>query len=271
MAAAIQNPPPESKSAKKKKAKAEGTNGSVSLPAVPDVNAKDDSSLDAKADGDGSSEHPYIKELTKHIRNIHKKLAGMQKVDAIVAENPGVSVDDLVAQRKINADQKASILKKPQIQQQLATYEEQISQYRKFDTEYQAQLHKQKDELTSQHQKEVHKLKEELQEQGKTSGVSELRDKLLILSCFLRLAAAKRGVPEEADTDEGHAFEGALLGVYGGDDKAVETALKLIEGTDEMVPSVEGPLTSTSCKFGLCSGEARRLSKRHVSEYRFWK
>ena len=49
----------------------------------------------------------------------------MQKVDSIIAENPGVSLDDLVASRKINNDQKAQALKKPVLQVQLAQLEEQ--------------------------------------------------------------------------------------------------------------------------------------------------
>ncbi|KAK5172619.1 uncharacterized protein LTR77_002739 [Saxophila tyrrhenica] len=240
-----QSRPAESKSAKKKRAKAEGgANGSVSLTAVPNMNSKEDSSVDAKADSDGSYEHPYIKELNKQIRNTHKKLGGMQKVDAVMAENPNTSLDDLVAQRKINNDQKASVLKKPQLQQQLAQLEEQISQYRKFAAEFQDQLSKQKEDLTSQHVKEVEKLREELSNEGKTVGLVELRSKLLTLSQFLRLAAAKRGVPEEAETQEGYAFEGALLGVYGGDEKAVDTALKLIDGADEQVPNVDGHPTT---------------------------
>ena len=242
--AAVQNPSPangaESRSSRKKKAK--NASGSVFTPppAVPDVSTKEDSSLDAKGDGDAISEHPYIKELTKHIRNTHKKLSGMQKTDAIFAENPNTSLDDLVAQRKINADQKAAALKKPQLQQQLAGYEEQIAQYRKIDSDYQSQMQKQKDELTSQHQKELEKIKEDTRVEGVSSGAAELRKNLLVFSQFLRAAAAKRTVEEEVDTDESRAFEGALLLVYGGDQKAVETAVKLIEGADEQVPSIEG-------------------------------
>jgi hypothetical protein len=247
---AVQNPPAESKSAKKKRSKAAaGTNGSVSLPTPSEVDSKEDSGLDTKADENGTYEHPYIKELTKHIRNTHKKLTGMQKVDAIIAENPNTSLDDLVAQRKINADQKASVLKKPQLQQQLAGYEEQINQYRKFDSEYQTQLAKQKEDLTSQHEKEIESLKAELQADGKATGEGDLRGGLLVLTQFLRLAAHKRNSPENADSDEARAFEGVLLGVYGGDEKAVDTAIKLMEGTEDNVPSVEGELLPVKCKF----------------------
>ena len=248
---AVQNPSPvsgDTKSSRRKKAKEGNVNGSAPSPVVPEAPGKESSSQDAKGDGDIANEHPYIKELTKHIRNAHKKLAGMQKIDAIIAENPGKSIDELVAERKINADQKAAALKKPQLEQQLVTFEEQITQYRKFDADYQTQLQKQKDDLTSQHQKEVEKIKEEQKLEGVTAGAAELRQKLLTFSQFLRAAAAKRNVEEEVDTEESRAFEGALLLVYGGDQKAVETAEKLIEGSEEQVPSIEGIPLPFKCK-----------------------
>ena len=53
----------------------------------------------------------------------------MQKIDAILAENPNASLDELVASRKINNDQKAQALKKPGLQASLAQYDQQIVQY----------------------------------------------------------------------------------------------------------------------------------------------
>ena len=248
---AVQSPSPinagESKSSRKKKAKAGGANGSTVSPAVPDASNKESSSHGSKGD-DGAYEHPYIKELAKHIRNTHKKLAGMQKIDAILAENPNVSLDDLVAERKINPDQKAAALKKPQLQQQLADFEAQISQYRTFDSEYQTLLQKQKEDLTSQHEKELEKVKDELRVDGVTAGAAELKKNVLVFSQFLRAAAAKRTVEEESNTDESRAFEGALLLVYGGDETAVETAMKLIKGADEQVPGIDGVLLPFKCK-----------------------
>lgn len=260
-AAAVQNPPAESKSAKKKKAKAEaGTSGSISLPAVPDLNGKEDSSLDAKGEGDATFEHPYVKELTKHIRNAQKKLNGLQKLETIVKENKGTSLDDLVAARKINADQKASLLKKPQLESQLAAYEEQAAQYRKFDAEYQTQLAKQKEELTAQHKEELEALKagQSTQPAPSTNNGLEVRSKLLILSKFLRLAAEMRSDDSEyQNTEMSRAFEGALLGVYGGDEKAVDFALQLIEGIDEIVPNTEGHPTEITCKYPKVGDRAR--------------
>ena len=273
---AIQNPLPvtgESKSARKKKAKAEAAaNGTSQAPAVPDATSKDNSSLDGKVDPDNSTEHPYIKELAKHIRNINKKLSGMQKVDSIITENPDSSLDQLVAERKINADQKAAALKKPQLQEQLKQLEEQIQQYRKLDSEHQSQLQKQKDELTAQHQKELEKATEDLRMDGVSNGAAELRKKLLTFSQFLRCAAAKRTKEEEADTEESRAFEGALLLVYGGDQLAVDTAMSIIEGTDEKVPSIEGAALPVKCKsffLDTCGPNTRpwRFLTCHVPYY----
>lgn len=251
-APAVENPVPvsgESKSARKKKAKADAaaasTNGTDLSPAAVPVDASKDNSVMAEAD----SEHPYLKELQKQIRNITKKLSAMQKLDSVLAENPGVSLDDLVSQRKINTDQKAAALKKPHLQAQLAELEERSEHYRKFDSDYQVKFNKQRDDLTMQHQQEVEKMKLELRQQTASAASNELRSKLLLFSQFLRAAAAKRTIEEDADTDENRAFEGALLLVYGGDQKAVDTAINLIEGSDEQVPSIEGIPLPVSCKY----------------------
>ena len=210
---------------------------------------------------DGSHENPYILSLQKNMRNITKKLAGMHKTDAVVKENPGVSLDELLAQRKINADQKASALKKPQLQAQLATLEEQVQQYKKFDAEYQAQMKQLRDDLTSGHGAELEKIKREAQREAVARGEDDLKKKLLVFSQFLRAAAAKRVVEEDAESDESKAFEGALLLVYGGDDKAVDTAVKLIEGTDDEVPSIEGAPLPIKCELSCLHHKSRVRDK----------
>ncbi|KAK1083345.1 hypothetical protein LTR33_003314 [Friedmanniomyces endolithicus] len=226
----------ESKSARKKKAKAEAakTNGT----AVPESPAKESS----EPQENGALEHSHIRELQKQIRNINKRLAGLAKTDAVVAENPGVSLDDLVSQKKINADQKAAAEKKPGLQLQLQQAEEQVKVFQEVDAGHQAQLTKQKDDMTSQHAKEMEKTKEDLQKEGVATSSSELRKKLLVFSQFLRTAAAKRNVEDNSDPAENEAFEGALLLAYGGDEKAVDTAVAIIDGTDEKVPNIEGTL-----------------------------
>jgi TolA-binding protein len=250
----------QSKSARKKaKAKADaqagsstGANGSAT--AVPQTVSKDASAV---ADADGSSsENAYVKELQKQIRALNKKISGMQKTDAVIAENPGVSLDDLVAQRKLNQDQKAAALKKPGLQAQLLDLEERIEHYRKFDADYQTKLDKQKTDLTAAHQKETEKLRDELRLESVSASTAELRKKLLTFSQFLRAAAAKRTVEEDADSEESRAFEGALLLVYGGDNKAVDIALNIIEGSNEKVISIDGDQLNFDCKLSSCSSKA---------------
>lgn len=249
--AAVQNPVPagESKSARKKKAKAEAaTNGPEQPLADPSqATAKDDSTHAAEG-SDETKEHPYISGLAKQIRNLNKKLASLSKSDAIVAENKGVSLDELVAQKKLNADQKASLQKKPQIQQQLAELQDQVTQYRKFDADYQSQLSKQRAELEEKHERETAELRDSLQASGLETGKKELKSKLLVFSQFLRCAAAKRVDEANQNSAESKAFEGALLYVYGGDELAVETALKVIEGSDDMVPGIEEENSGVKCE-----------------------
>ena len=172
----------------------------------------------------------------------------MSKLDSILAENEGVSLDDLVASRKINNDQREQALRRPGLQSSRAQFEEQITQYRKVDADYQARISSTRDELTSAHTKEIEQLKRQLSDEAEEKSKAELRKKLLTFSQFLRAAAAKRAIEEEADSDESRAFEGVLLLVYGGDDKAVDAAEKLIEGTDDAVPAVEGTLLDVKCK-----------------------
>ncbi|KAI4843423.1 hypothetical protein E4T44_06744 [Aureobasidium sp. EXF-8845] len=166
----------------------------------------------------------------------------MTKLDSILAENPGKSLDELLESRKINADQKAQASKKPALQASFAQLEEQIAQYKKVDADYQSRMSAQHSRLTSTHQGEIEKLKADLKDQLEEQLNSALREKLRTFSQFLRAAAAKRVIEEEADSDESKAFEGALLLVYGGDDKAVDAVMNLITGSDEQVPSVEGEL-----------------------------
>lgn len=198
-----------------------------------------------------ANDSPYVKELQKSMRNISKKLASTHKTDAVIAENPGVSLDELLAQRKINADQKASALKKPQLQAQLAQLEEQVQHYRKIDSDYLGQLTKQKEELSKSHAQALEQAKKEAQSEERSAQESLLRGKLLLFSQFLRAAAAKRAEEDNVDADESKAFEGALLLVYGGDSVAVDAAIKIIEGSSEKAPSIDGTTTSISCKTGV--------------------
>lgn len=83
--------------------------------------------------------------------------------------------------------------------------------------------------------------------ESKAQGEKQSKDNLLVLSKFLRAAAAKRQGGDE-NSPENRAFEGALLLVYGGELGAVTAMEKLISGSDEMVPTVDGVPSDFSCK-----------------------
>jgi hypothetical protein len=163
-----------------------------------------------------------------------------------------LSLDDLVSARKINADQKAQILKKPQLQASLAQLEEQITQYKKFDQEYKARLQAEKAEFEKKHTeqaaKELESAVSAAKAEAETSYAKELQSNLLLVSQFLRLAAARRSEEADAALDENMALEGVLLSVYSGDETAVATIIKLINGADENVYAVTGEELQTTCK-----------------------
>ncbi|KAL2070705.1 hypothetical protein VTL71DRAFT_13731 [Oculimacula yallundae] len=243
-AAATQNPvvKSESKSAKKKKA-AKTTSTEVESPApvaeVTPTNGTADS-----ANGDGTYESPYIKELYKSIRNVNKKITNASKVDSIVAENSDKSLDELVSSRKINADQKTQLLKKPALLASLAQLEEQIAQYKKFDQEYKVKLQSEKSEFEKTHTERSSKELEEAVGSAKSeaaaAAVKQQQDGLLLVSQFLKLAAIRRAEEEDAELEENRALEGLLAQVYTGDTNAVAAMLKLIQGSSETLSSVNG-------------------------------
>ncbi|KAF2471367.1 uncharacterized protein BDR25DRAFT_223317 [Lindgomyces ingoldianus] len=250
---AIANPqtvaPSESKSARKKKAKAEAAAAAVPAPdkSTSELGAGSSDAAGKTNGVESGSENGYIKELQKSVRNVNKKLNLMQKVDAIIEANPGISLDDLVSSRKINADQKAQALKKPGLQSQLAQLEEQIAQYKKFDQEYQQKIAQEKEILRQSHSEDLEKLRGTLKAEAAIEARKVFKEKFLTLSRFLRAAAARRQL-EDDDSDLTKAFEGALLLVYGGDASAVAAAEKLIDGSEDNVPSTEGVSLSVTCK-----------------------
>ncbi|KAL8712813.1 MAG: hypothetical protein Q9220_003021 [cf. Caloplaca sp. 1 TL-2023] len=240
MSAVESNPPvlQESKSAKKKKAKAEAA--AKEVPTQPKAESEAvKPSIESPSDGsDGPYESPYMKELHKSIRNVKKKLNATQKVDSIVAENPDQTLDELLAARKINQDQKTQAQKKPSLQASLAQLEEQVAQYKQFDEDYQKRLTTEKTALEKSHTEELDKVKEAAVAAAKAESAKEAKDNLLVLSKFLRAAAAKRQGGDET-SPENRAFEGALLLVYGGEAGAVAAMESLIAGKEEKVLTVD--------------------------------
>ncbi|KAL2787869.1 hypothetical protein BJX66DRAFT_310073 [Aspergillus keveii] len=184
---------------------------------------------------------PHYRELLKSLRNNTKRKNATAKVDAIIAENPGKSLDELVAESKINADQKAQALKKPSIQAAITHAEEQIAHYNELAAIYEQRLSSQKAELEEAHKQEVESL------QGKAAAAAEVPEspkedigqQLLVLSKFLFTIAHLRHAGE-GTSPESRAFEGVLFQVYGGSLDAVASMKKLIDGADEKISSIEG-------------------------------
>lgn len=90
-------------------------------------------------------------------------------------------------------------------------------------------------------------MKEAASSAAKAESAKEAKDNLLVLSKFLRAAAAKRQGGDET-SPENRAFEGALLLVYGGEAGAVAAMESLIAGSDEKVPTVDQVPSEYTCK-----------------------
>ena len=189
------------------------------------------------------------------------------KVDSIIAENPGVSLDDLVNDRKINADQKAQAMKKPQLQANLAQLEEQVAQYKKVDQGYQKRLRSEKEALRAAHKTELENVRAEVKQETRAEAEKEAHQNVLVLSKFLRLAAARRhDMDSDPESAERKALEGLLLMVYGGDDAAVEATQKLVTGSDERILSTASEPVDYTCPSSLAPllacGSSRRRANR---------
>ena len=105
-----------------------------------------------------------------------------------------------------------------------------------------------KSALEATHADELQKVKEAAIAEAAADGKKEAKDNLLVLSKFLRAAAAKRQGGDES-SPENRAFEGALLLVYGGEIGAVVAMESLISGSDEKVPTVDQNPSDFTCKF----------------------
>jgi hypothetical protein len=171
------------------------------------------------------------------------------KIDNLNAEHSSQYLDELVSLKIIKPDQKAAHLKKPALQAQLFQLEEQLAQHQKIDREHKVHLAEQEKALTEKFEKEKADVVAELNEKAEADAKSSLRGNLLVLSQFLRLAAARRAEDPEGTSDESMALEGVLLHIYSGDENAVATMLKLVHGSDEQTRSTTGDTLQTTCKF----------------------
>ncbi|KAJ5090359.1 hypothetical protein N7532_009043 [Penicillium argentinense] len=201
--------------------------------------------LESPVSETGASEPAFLKELQKNLRNATKKLNATAKVDTILKENEGKSLDELVAEKKINTDQKAQVLKKPALESQIAQIQQQIGQYREIANQYEQQLAKQKAAAEEAHQKELESVRANAIADATATTAKTLRQQLLSVSKFLCAAANSRR-DGDAESLEARAFEGVLFQVYAGNQEAVSNMIKLIDGADERVVGVEGEVLEMS-------------------------
>jgi len=175
------------------------------------------------------------------------------KVDGIVAENKDKTLDQLVAEKKINADQKAQLLKKPALEASLAQFRAQIEQYKKFDQEYKTASAAEKAQFEKTFTERASKELEEAVSAAKTEALAvakqEQESGFLALSQFLRLAAIRRGEDEDPELPENVALEALLVKVYTGDITAVGAMSKIIEGSTDSVTTQAGDVLGVTCNF----------------------
>ena len=129
------------------------------------------------------------------------------------------------------------------MQAQLVQMEEQLAQYQKVHEQYQTRATADKAEW----EKAMASAKAEALSEAKADSKKLLHDNLLTLSQFLRLAAYRREEVNDPESDDSQAIEGVLLAIYSGDESAVSSMLKLIQGSDDQVLSVPGELLQTTC------------------------
>lgn len=174
------------------------------------------------------------------------------KVDNIISENPDKTLDELVAARKINADQKAQVLKKPALQASLVQLEEQIAQYIKLDAEIKFKYQNEKEAFEKNLRENARKELEEkmalAKAEAQENARKDLEESLLLLSQFLKLAAIRRAEEEAAELEESKALEGLLAQVYSGDASAVAAMLNLINGSNKTLKSVIGEDLNVTCE-----------------------
>lgn len=173
------------------------------------------------------------------------------KTQALIAENKDKSIDTLISEKIINADQKRQVDNKPALEAELARYEEQLAQVQKLDDEWRAIVSSTKADaekkLTEKYEQAKAEAIAEVKAKAEADAKKSLEDGFLVLSQFLRLAAHRRGEAPESTEDQDMALEGVLLSVYTGDQSAVDSMVKLYKGTDDATTSVAGEPLQTTC------------------------
>lgn len=161
-----------------------------------------------------------------------------------------------MAAKKLNLDQKGQVERKPALQTQLKQYEEQLANYKSFGEEYEERFTREKAKLVEIHKAEVEQAKHDTLEEARSTYEQKKEVDLLVLTQFLHAAASKRQT-DAANTEEGRAFEGALLLVYQGNKMSLTTLKNVVEGSEETVPDDKGtPLDYTFAKLKQASKDS---------------
>lgn len=182
------------------------------------------------------------------------------KTDSLLAEHKGKTLDELVAAKILNNDQKTQILKKPGLQAQLATFEEQLVQYQRVHDQYASKAAAEKADF----EKAIEKVKSDAAAQAKQDSDEAFEGNLLLLSQFLRLAAYRREEAKDSESDESQAIEGVLLAIYNGDNSAVAAMTHLLNGASEQVLSVAGERLESTCKFSTTTLPCKILTNAQI-------
>lgn len=129
----------------------------------------------------------------------------------------------------------------------MAQIEEQLNHLKQVAAEYEERLANQKAALEKAHLEELEAVRGNAVADAMEASTRLLREQLLSLTKFLCAAANSR---HAGDTDslESRAFEGVLFQVYGGSQDAVTAMMKLIEGSEESIVSVEGDVLELTCE-----------------------
>lgn len=216
-----------------------------------------------------------LTELARSIRNTSKKIVShpyslhhmfhpwltrylqlnASKTQSIILENKDKTIEQLLAAKIINADQKRQVDNKPALEAELARTEDQLAQVLKLDEEWRATVASVKADtekkLTEKHEQDkaeaVADAVAEAESKTKAAVSQTLEDGFLVLSQFLRLAADRRLESENSTADADLAVEGVLLKVYSGDDNAVAAISKLYHGSDDTTTAIDGTELATTC------------------------
>lgn len=174
------------------------------------------------------------------------------RTDSLIEQHPGKSLDELVAAKVINGDQKAQILKKPALLEQLKQQQAQLDIYRKIDNDYKTRLATEtstlEKTLTEKFEADKSEAIREAKDAAEAAAKAAVHNALLTLSQFLALASHRRTEQPDSTEPENLALEGVLLGVYSGDDTGVASMIKLVEGSSEQTKSITGEDLPTTCR-----------------------